>query len=558
MLGFINANYKAGDTIEVTCSEGNICGQIKFVDNNVIVLLLPNGRICGIAASDIRTFCADAPIPMQAVPGYELNAPAEAEEPEAAESESHSEAEEAPIAIAGHITEEVKETEVDGVKELSIGKGEEGEPSIKCKVVGKIPLDQLRRMDPRSKQRVYFNNSSSADKYATTADDNESTHDDIFVSALGRITYYNSEKRYGFIHDFNTDYDLYFHQSQVADHQLYDHLTRGTKVAYTLSENQQGHVALCVHLPHSVDELLEMADHYIGKRMYNLAEGLVDHVLAVDAKNADALELQSEIKGLRPYEPTYRRNNNHNSYNNTSATGYATSASQYNPDTLYTKAKRAFLAKDLETAEEFYRKAIEAGERPESSVKDLLTTFVMKFKMAATEDERKAVSQKADEVYELYKHHLPDNLTTKQFLALNYYLPLLKYEEFIEVTNDLMEQPEIAGNKTKVVFFLWQQAMVKQKQGKLDEALALADKGLGIWPYHSQLVNFRYYLEHPEPAVADEAADEKAEAAPEAAEESAPAAADEKAEETKTSTSETGTPMSDDWWNSLSDPRSSI
>ena len=64
MLAFIKSNYQIGDTIEVTCSEGVIAGQIEYVNNKYIVLRQSNGKVCGIAASDIRTFTADSPVPM--------------------------------------------------------------------------------------------------------------------------------------------------------------------------------------------------------------------------------------------------------------------------------------------------------------------------------------------------------------------------------------------------------------------------------------------------------------------------------------------------------------
>ncbi len=49
MLAFIKSNYQIGDTIEVTCSEGVIAGQIEYVNNKYIVLRQSNGKVCGIA-----------------------------------------------------------------------------------------------------------------------------------------------------------------------------------------------------------------------------------------------------------------------------------------------------------------------------------------------------------------------------------------------------------------------------------------------------------------------------------------------------------------------------
>ena len=38
MLTFIKLNYKIGDVIEVTCTEGVVKGQMEFVNDRMIVL----------------------------------------------------------------------------------------------------------------------------------------------------------------------------------------------------------------------------------------------------------------------------------------------------------------------------------------------------------------------------------------------------------------------------------------------------------------------------------------------------------------------------------------
>jgi hypothetical protein len=81
MLAFIKSNYQIGDTIEVTCSEGVIAGQIEYVNNKYIVLRQSNGKVCGIAASDIRTFTADSPVPMMPCNGKQATVePTESDE----------------------------------------------------------------------------------------------------------------------------------------------------------------------------------------------------------------------------------------------------------------------------------------------------------------------------------------------------------------------------------------------------------------------------------------------------------------------------------------------
>ena len=54
MLNYIKANYRAGDSIEITSSEGVFTGNIEYVTDKFIILRQPNGQICGIAAAKQR------------------------------------------------------------------------------------------------------------------------------------------------------------------------------------------------------------------------------------------------------------------------------------------------------------------------------------------------------------------------------------------------------------------------------------------------------------------------------------------------------------------------
>ena len=82
MLTFIKTNYQTGDTIEVTCTEGTVTGQIEYVTSKYIVLRQSNGQICGIAAADVRSFRAQSPVPMVPIKGERTIVKTPAYEPE--------------------------------------------------------------------------------------------------------------------------------------------------------------------------------------------------------------------------------------------------------------------------------------------------------------------------------------------------------------------------------------------------------------------------------------------------------------------------------------------
>ena len=87
MLAFIRANYRKGDTIQVTTSEGTFEGTLIQATAEGIVLQLPNGNVFGASAADLRTFTAASPIPMVPAAGHDYQ-PAEDEVAEEEGSEA--------------------------------------------------------------------------------------------------------------------------------------------------------------------------------------------------------------------------------------------------------------------------------------------------------------------------------------------------------------------------------------------------------------------------------------------------------------------------------------
>lgn len=486
MLAYIKANYKAGDTIEVNSTQGVFAGAIEYVADQYIILRQPNGQICGISAADIHTFRAECPVPLnpQNIPATKEPAPIEQEE--------------VPTEEAPEQTEPQPEAEAQQPAEEEVAP----QPAtvIEPKVVGHIDLDRLRQIDPKFSRRNYFRSTdentaqSEAPEASAQTNESETTYPTYtgngfqrqpYVSAKGRITYYNNEKRYGFIHDYNTDNDLYFHYQQIADYELYDHLHKGTKVAYTIDRNAQGFTARCVHLPHTVSDLLTMAEDYYDSRHYQLAQGLAEHILEVDADNKDAKELLEELRDASP-APRF------------APTASQPSATQYNPCAIYSAAKKAYLAKDYAQAEQLYKKAIEAGEKPESCVKDLVTLYVSNFKQATDGEEKEEARRKATEFLDSHRQMLTDNLTTKQFLALNYYLPILDYTNFITTVDEILADPQVSRVLSRRVFYIWQKGIALNKMGRSEEALHLADEGLSLAPRSRQLLNLRNMILNPD------------------------------------------------------------
>lgn len=540
MLTFIKANYQIGDSIEVTCSEGAVTGVIEHVDSKYIVLRLPNGHIMGIAASDVRSFTAASPVPMVPSQSPVVKEPIMDEEAEAPVNALKEQNTESPTALQkeasmtlGDILGKEATEEAPSASDL-IAPASVAEP----KVIGQIDLSKI---DPKYGRKKYFRSEEESFEEqnhreevhaASPSADYFNYQRRPYVAAKGRVTYYNPDKRFGFIHDFKNDVDLYFYVNQVIETSLYQNLRKGVKVVYTPGRNNQGPAANCIHLPHTVDDLYIMAEDNLEAHRTFVAKGLLEHILEVEPDNTAAQELLEDVIENMPKTTAPVTTN---TYNNASdSAGLA----RFTPCNLYTQAKKAYIAKDYERAEEFYLKAIEAGEKPDSSVKDLLTLYVSRFKQAETEEQKTAARQKAMDFFDAHRSLLEENFTTKQFIALNYYLPIQDYDRFLEMVDELMKDPQVGETLSRKVFYMWQKAIALNKQGRTQDALNLIEEGLQLMPLNRQLQMLRESILHPEPK--DEAQSEIAPTETPAETETTPAK-DETISEKSNSVSDEGT-----------------
>ena len=482
MLAFIRTNYRVGDNVEITSSEGVFCGAIEFVTEKFIVLRLPNGQVCGIAGTDVRSFRANPP-------QYANN-----EEFAAAQLTDT----DAVIANQEELTETGLEASEEREKTVGLMEDSaEKAPGInEPKVIGHIDLEALQQIDPKYGHRRYFrsvnNDVDSADKdfnQGTEAKGLQSTGENAtnFVPAKGRINYYNAERRYGFIFDFATENSLYFNSHQIADRELYDDLYKGTKVVYSIDRNNQGLAARNVHLPKTFDKVLALAEEHMEAHRLQTAKGLVEHVLEVDNAYDKAQTLLEDINGMAPAPRFVCGMGNNNA-----------AANQFSLNTLYAQAKKAYLNKNFDEAEKYYLEAIEANEKPESCVKDLVMLYVSRYKQNENLEEKEQIRQKAIAFMDKNRGLLTDNLTTKQFLALNYYLPILDFEHFISMVDEILADPQVLNVLSRRVFFIWQKAIAFNKMGRTEEALKLIEEGLELAPRSRQLLGLQHAILHPE------------------------------------------------------------
>lgn len=504
MLDFIKKNYQVGAPIMITTSAGDYSGKIEFISNKYIVLRQDNGKICGIAGSDIFTFQADIPEEILTgktkweagdCEGCEMDLNCGSYRVSLTENEKEEKTKDEVESVDSEDGDkDSAETEQEQTQTLSVN-------LVEPKVVGHIDLKKLQEIDPKFSSRNYFlrsedqntENKEQNNKYDADDDDDAENEREYnrhvpYVPAKGRVTYYNREFRYGFIHDFASDADLYFKLHQVAEPMLFDRIRKGSKVVYTIDHNAQGPTANCLHLPHPVNTLFIIAENCIDSYKYYFARQILEHILEIYPDNKDAQELLEEAQGPEQI--------NGMNYNKNSEPSPA--VQQYTPAVLYSQAKRAYLKKNFEEAERLYMEAIEANEKPESCVKDLLTLYVSSYKQSEDETVKMEARNKAVQFLEKYHCILSDNMTTKQFLALNFYLPIGEYEKFMTLVDEILTAPQVANVISRRVFYLWQKALALNKLGRQDEALALVDSILELSPHNRQLLSLKNLILHPE------------------------------------------------------------
>lgn len=484
MLSYIQVKFAPGTVITLTCTPGAVTGAIEFVNPNFIVLRKADNTTVGISAADVRSFSTqeeelDVPFVDQTDKSF-------TPVPSTIHAETNTDEDNEATNKAGSV-ESAKET----TNTLAPLTAAEVEGTVKCKVVGTIPLDRLEQIDPKFKKRNYFkkdaqeedeNDENIAEEPNDYNDSAKKEYRD-FVPAMGRITHYNPDKKFGFIRDFANETDLYFNIQQIVDTDVFDQLYKGTKVVYTMDTNNHGNIARCIHLPRLVRDLIPIADDLIDGHRYLPAKSMLSHILAVAPNDPEARELMNEVEEILANDARY----NHAAPNQ-QADFYST---------LYSQAKKAYLAKDTDAAIDLYHQALEAGEKEESCIKDLVTLYVSLYKQTDDPKLKEEHRCQAQDFVADYIDRLPENLTTLQFLALNFYLPLNDYPNLILMVDRILDYEPIYKSPSKRAFFIWQKASALSRLGRTDEALTLIDEGLTIVPHHTQLNRLKYFIMNP-------------------------------------------------------------
>jgi tetratricopeptide (TPR) repeat protein len=337
----------------------------------------------------------------------------------------------------------------------------EGSKKITDYTVGEVvPLDLLNKVTgnksrfPKTKSKP-ASTFKSFDALEQLVDSENQEANKQLVSANGVITKYSPDKNSGFITD-QSGGNLYFQANDVVDNGLHKQLEQineeyNIPVLFTSSKNSTGDVAILIQKPKTIQKILESVNKFIQENDMERANGLLEQILFSYPENSSATRLKDEIIAKNKKKQV--------------ANKFVTY------DFYFQKAVKAkSINKDFDSALKYYRLAFENYEKRESCIKDIGMLHV-----------QMQESQEAIDFINKYKHELPDNITTYNYLA-NFYSAVKEFDKAIEYVDLLIENRTIQNNKQKYSNYLSHKGYILIQIKQIDEARKILNDAIAIYP----------------------------------------------------------------------------
>ena len=154
------------------------------------------------------------------------------------------------------------------------------------KVVGKIDLTEIEK--PKKKKQEENN-----DVVATKANDSISIDNTgNLLPSMGKIK--KMWAAYGYIKPYNQEKDLYFYTSELVSYAgIIESPSVGDEVVYTLGQNSQGPIALCIHKQCSRDVVEDLVEKF--RYDTKICSRLKKHIEEFDNLNSDTSDNSSGL-----------------------------------------------------------------------------------------------------------------------------------------------------------------------------------------------------------------------------------------------------------------------
>lgn len=344
---------------------------------------------------------------------------------------------------------------------------------IQLKPVGFIPPEELMQIDPKlKKKKKMVNIGKDFSSLASLASEIDLANREKYVSANGEIVSISST--YGFVYDSKLRKKIFFSISQIIDPEIKPFQAHEMPVVFHVEEGDKGPRAVCIHKPSKIGRLFKLSEEHLnnGKRM--AAIGVLNNILNAFPSNEEA-QRRKEAISIAQGSP------------------HAINVSL--GDNYYRKAERAnHVLKDYEQAITLYSKAIEAGDRTESAIKDLCMLLLALYKKDFTDENR----NRAIETLDKYKRLLSlNNISNLNFLE-SFYFSIEDYNAYDEILDLLLRHPVITKDNKKLSEIYVREAYSFIKRRDLDNARLALNDAMGADSENRGALRLQQMLDNPQ------------------------------------------------------------
>ena len=230
---------------------------------------------------------------------------------------------------------------------------------------------------------------------------------------------------------------------------------------------------MTIHRPKTIHDTLLMASELLQNGDYKHAFHLIEQILSEYPDSFSAVEMKKKLERSYPqYHSKYKEYSN-----------------------AYNKAKKYHNEKKYEKAIEYYLKAIDKGEKIESSIKDLGMLYTSLYKSSEDSSIAEDYRNKAINLMDDYVEELANNTSTLYYLE-NFYYSVKDFESFIKVVDNLTEKREVYGDKSKHSMLLYKKAFALVQLNEPQEAIDIIEESLSVNPSNQAALKLQSLIEN--------------------------------------------------------------
>ena len=280
------------------------------------------------------------------------------------------------------------------------------------------------------------------------------------VREMGKILSFGGE--FGFIRESKTGDQIWFGAIELLGIDPAKEKIPGMYVVFSRSFNYKGSVAVSIHKPDTIANLLILADDLVDRQQFDDALEVLSHITSQFPDNYSAQQKKKEINTKRQYAK-YSYSPQDNNY--------------------FKQAIISRQSKDVVKAIELYKKAIENNQNIESSIKDLMSLYLHMLKNASDQIVYDKYYKETKLFTEQYVKKLSKNTNNLSQLE-NFYFALKDYDNFKVISKLLLEKNIEDKQKYHLLYKI---ALVAYKEGNKEDARHYLEQASEIDPFNKSV-----------------------------------------------------------------------